>query len=197
VSAAARELGSRVHAVKVDARCVGTARKVGAAALLDVMGLDPFAGASGWLATTDADSLVPPDWFVRQMGYRSGGADLVVGTVHVVDWQDRSRLRPHWERAYAADHHPRAPGHRHVHGANLSFSAAAYLRAGGFADVASDEDVRLVQACRSAGASVIWASDLSVATSARRIGRAPLGFAWYLNQLAHTVDGTLPNLELA
>jgi hypothetical protein len=63
--------------------------------------------------------------------------------------------------------------------------------------VASDEDVRLVKACRSAGASVIWASDLSVATSARRIGRAPLGFAWYLNQLAHTVDATLPNLELA
>jgi glycosyltransferase involved in cell wall biosynthesis len=179
----APKLRSSVYVVQVNARRVGTARKTGVESLLRMH--DP---SCLWLSTTDADSTVPADWFVRQLAYRAEGAGVVVGTVHVDNWHDRGALRPHWESAYVAEHHHLADGHRHVHGANLSFSASAYLHTSGFPDVASDEDVRLVEAFRSAGETIAWANDLSVATSVRRIGRAPHGFASYLNQLAHALD---------
>jgi len=194
--ATARSIGlsSRLHLVHTDARRVGTSRRVGVARLLAVLG-----SGDHWLATTDADSVVPPDWFVRQLSYRAAGVGVVVGTVHVDDWQDRTRLRPHYDKAYVGDQPPQADGHRHVHGANLSFTARAYQRSGGFSEVANDEDVRLVESFRSAGESVVWASDLSVATSVRRVGRAPFGFAAHLNQLARALDGVgapEPSLEL-
>lgn len=182
VKRTATSLSCRVHVLSIDARSVGTARRVGMARLLEILGAD-----SDWLSTTDADSMVPRDWFRRQLAHRAAGAGLVAGTVHVPEWGSRPRLRPRWEREYTAD------GHRHVHGANLSFRSSAYLRAGGFADVTSDEDVGLVRAFSDAGEHVVWASDLSVATSARRLGRAPDGFAAYLNGLAVEVrDVTAP-----
>lgn len=182
--AAARTLDCCVHIVTIDAGSVGTARRVGVQRLLEV--LDP---ADDWVATTDADSVVPRSWFRRQLAHRAAGAAMVAGTVHVPEWEDRSLLRPHWELQYVAD------GHRHVHGANLAFQASAYLRVGGFADVVSDEDVRLVSGFVAAGERVVWAGDLSVATSARRVGRAPGGFAHYLDQLAAQLGAGVPQLE--
>jgi glycosyltransferase involved in cell wall biosynthesis len=171
--AAAGTLTSRVHIVSIDARRVGTARRVGVERLLDI--LDP---ATDWASTTDADSVVPFDWFRRQLAHRAAGAGLVAGRVRVTDWEGMARLRPHWERDYLA------PGRRHIHGANLAFELGAYRRVGGFVDVTSDEDVRLVNAFAAAGEEVVWATDVSVATSARRVGRAPHGFAGFLSQLA-------------
>lgn len=192
VSDVAGELTSRLHVVRVGGRRVGAARRRGVSRLLELSG-----GDESWVSTTDADTVVPPDWFLRQLEHRATGAALVVGTVHVDDWLDRGHLRPHWERAYGADREQLPSGHRHVHGANLAFDAAAYLRSGGFAEVANDEDVRLVQAFQDAGEPVVWASDMSAATSARRLGRAPHGFAAYLDQLAHVVEAPKPSLEMS
>lgn len=191
VGGVAEGLSCRVHAVRIDAGRVGTARRVGVDTLLESAG-----GSTPWVATTDADTVVPPDWFLRQLDHRRDGASLVVGTVNVNDWLERSHLRPHWERAYRADADGPSSDHRHVHGANLSFDATAYAAAGGFDDGASDEDVRLVRAFEDAGQHVVWASDLPVTTSARGVGRAPQGFATYLNRLALVVDTSQPILEL-
>lgn len=177
---------SRFHMIELDAGCVGTARRAGVAMLLELLGSD-----GDWISTTDADSTVPLDWFSRQLAHRTAGASLVAGSVHVAQWQEWARLRPHWEHAYVAD------GHRHVHGANLSFLASGYRRAGGFPDVESDEDVRLVQAFAELGEPITWATDMSVATSARRIGRAPRGFASYLNRLSSAMDVEVRELEAA
>lgn len=192
VHAAADDLACRVDVVRIDARQVGAARRVGVSRLLR----RPGCGAQ-WVSTTDADTVVPADWFLRQLEHRAGGAALVVGTVHVDDWLDRGELRPHWEGDYVADRDKPASEHRHVHGANLAFDATAYLRSGGFAEVANDEDVRLVRAFQDVGDRVVWATDMSVATSARLLGRAPHGFASYLNQLAHVVDSLVPTLEVS
>ncbi len=186
IDAAPRSAASRFHVTSLDAGCVGTARRVGMELLLELLEPD-----GDWVSTTDADSQVPLGWFRRQLAHRAAGASLVAGSVHVPHWQQRASLRPHWERAYAAD------GHRHVHGANLSFLASAYRRAGGFADVTSDEDVLLVRAFAEVGEPITWAGDLSVATSARRIGRAPHGFASYLNQLAGALQLDGPEMEAA
>lgn len=92
-----------VQGLALSLRNVGAARAAGASALLE-------RGAR-WLAFTDADTLVAPDWLVRQLEL---GADLVCGTVEVEDWSDHldhaAQLKQHFRRTYND-----AEGHRHVH----------------------------------------------------------------------------------
>ena len=101
------------------------------------------------------------------------------GTV-TVDW---SGHRPSLQRRYEK-HYSDADGHRHVHGANLGVSSSAYVKAGGFKPLAFDEDVALVDALRTTGATIAWSAAPRVRTSARLEPRAPLGFGAYLRLLA-------------
>ena len=158
-AAIARNLG--VSVVSVAARNVGIARAHGARYALD-------AGAR-WLAFTDADSVVGPEWLSAQLDQRS---DAVCGTVEVRDWGGYGdRLRQHHVETYTD-----ADGHRHIHGANLGVTAQAYLDVGGFQPLVSSEDVALVAALRQHGASIAWSAAPRVVTSARRGYRAPGGF---------------------
>ncbi len=131
-----------------------------------------------WIASTDADSVVPVHWLLAQMELAASGRDLVVGTVapRPVD------LDPDVLAAWHA-RHSSADGHEHVHGANLGFSLDAYDRVGGFAPLAVHEDVELVAAMRRAGVDWVATGVISVTTSGRRTGRAPHGFAGYLEGL--------------
>ena len=154
----------RVEAIEIDARNVGAARAAGAARLL--------AQGARWLAFTDADTRVAPDWLVAQLHLE---ADVVCGTVSVDDWSahhdQATMLRQHFENKYADN-----DGHRHIHGANLGVSAQAYRCAGGFAPLACSEDVALVAALEHCGASFAWSAAPRVSTSARRDARARGGF---------------------
>jgi hypothetical protein len=170
--------GITVRAVTVDAHNVGFARRAGMSELLDLI---PQSGT--WLATTDADSVVPENWFAAQLDHAAAGARVVAGTVTVEDWQEHS----HAVRDRATSDYLASP-HRHVHGANLSFTATAYLAAGGFSPLAFDEDVDLVGAFRANDEPIAWAMDLAVTTSARRQARAPRGFAGYLSSLADPLE---------
>lgn len=169
----------------IQARSVGAARAAGVAEVLRRTGpLDP---GSVWLATTDADTLVPPGWLTRQLGYAEAGWDAVVGTVTVTDWrQYPAGLPPLFARLYdaAGTDAPGSTGHPHVHGANLGFSAAAYLAAGGFGPARTAEDHALVSALAAAGSRVLRTTTVSVVTSARRRARAPHGFSHLLAGLA-------------
>ena len=165
----------RLEHVACQARSVGAAREAGCRHLIGAG--DP---AGLWLATTDADSTVPPDWIVRQLAHASLGARAVIGTVQVADWsQHPPHTGPRYRRRYRA-----RDGHRHVHGANMSMAASAYLAAGGFPAVAAEEDVAMIGRLAARGEPVVWAADLPVITSARLVGRAPAGFAGYLARLA-------------
>ncbi|MDM0045981.1 glycosyltransferase [Variovorax dokdonensis] len=154
-----------VSAIEVQVRNVGAARAQGAMRLLE-------RGAR-WLAFTDADTQVAPDWLVQQLQL---DAEVVCGTVAVNDWSEHApherRMEEHFRATYSD-----ADGHRHVHGANLGISAAAYRLVGGFSALASSEDVALVQALQAAGVQVAWSAAPRVYTSARRRARAPSGFA--------------------
>jgi glycosyltransferase involved in cell wall biosynthesis len=163
----------------IQARSVGAARAAGVEEVLRRTGpLDP---ASVWLATTDADTLVPPCWLTRQLRYAEGGWDAVVGTITVTDWrQFPAGLPPLFARHYDTA----GPTHPHVHGANLGFSAAAYLAAGGFGPTRTAEDHALVSALAIAGRQVLRTTTVSVVTSARRRARAPHGFSHLLAALA-------------
>lgn len=147
----------------VGARCpVGTARDLGMRRLIGPTGL--------WLATTDADSVVPESWLVDQVGC---GADVFVGTVALTAI-DRSR-HPDWARAYGSQ--VSGTVHTHVHGANLGMRADWYVAVGGFAPLACHEDRQLVELLAAAGAQVLRTTTCAVVTSARHSSRVEGGVA--------------------
>lgn len=171
--------------VEVAAGNVGLARLAGVRELLRrTGGLDP---AEVWMATTDADTLVPPCWLGRQLRYAAGGWEAVVGTVVVRDWAGYPpRVQAAFTEWYATAPPGGAPGrHPHVHGANLGVSAAAYLAAGGFDALRTAEDHALVQALESAGRRVLRTTGVAVVTSARRDSRAAGGFGHFLARFEH------------
>jgi len=158
-----------VDTIAVNARNVGIARARGAEHLLHAH--------ARWLAFTDADSEVAPDWLCEQLALE---ADAVCGPVDVDDWSEHPpRTRDAFARRYFA-----VDGHRHVHGANLGVSAAAYRRAGGFEPLECAEDVAFVCALLAAGTRVVWSARPRVVTSGRRIARVRGGFADTLARIA-------------
>lgn len=176
------ELASRAGAtvLEISARNVGAARAAGMRAALRAAGrLSPPAGV--WLATTDADTIVPPSWLVHQLRFADEGWDAVVGTVTVADWAEHPpAVPPLFLQRYGSA----AGSHPHVHGANLGFSAAAYLAAGGFGASPTAEDHALVRALAAAGSRILRTTEVNVVTSARRRARAPHGFSHLLLGLA-------------
>jgi glycosyltransferase involved in cell wall biosynthesis len=176
-AATARACGAAV--ISIRARNVGAARAAGMTALLRLTaGRDP---AATWLATTDADTVVPPGWLWRQLEYANAGWDVVLGTVTVTNWDGHPPHLPDaFERRYAFGAGP----HPHVHGANLGIRASAYLAAGGFPPLRTAEDHALLAAATEAGCDVLQAGDLAVETSSRRQARAPNGFGHLLRTLA-------------
>ncbi|MDQ6782355.1 MAG: glycosyltransferase family 2 protein [Actinomycetota bacterium] len=173
VAGASIALELDLHLLEIRAGSVGEARRVGMAEMVARLGV-----TGTWLATTDADSMVPPHWLARQLAHARGGATVVAGTVEVADWSSRSAgVRRSAEEAYEGTNR------RHVHGANLGLHAESYLGVGGFQALERNEDVALVAALARAGELIAWAEDLAVTTSSRRLARAPGGFAAYLDAL--------------
>lgn len=172
----ARRAGAAV--VTIGARSVGAARAAGVREVLRrTAHLDP---ADVWLATTDADTLVPASWLSQHVGYGDQGWDAVAGTVWVTDWSGyRSEVPVLFRERYG----PSTGPHAHVHGANLGCRAAAYLRAGGFPGVPTAEDHALITALTATGSRIRHTGALTVITSARRDSRAPHGFGEYLAEL--------------
>lgn len=154
-----------VDLLAVQARNVGVARAAGAHHLLD-------AGAR-WLAFTDADTRVSPNWLADQLSLH---AEVVCGTISVADWDAHGALAHRARRAFTA-HYQDRDGHRHVHGANLGVAARAYLRIGGFAALTCSEDQALVDRLEANGANIAWTCLPRVTTSARPYSRVEGGFA--------------------
>lgn len=148
---------------------VGKARGAGAELLLNL--------GVGWLAFTDADTIVPPDWLFQQI---EANADAVCGIVEVDSWRGYGdRVREHYLNLYQFKDE-----HRHVHGANLGVSAQAYRRAGGFQPLPSHEDVCVVADLERTGARIAWTSSNPAVTSARTDYKCREGFGEYLANLA-------------
>ena len=162
----AMHLGART--VNLSAKNVGLARQAGACVALG-------AGAR-WLAFTDADTVVAPDWLAMQLALK---ADAVCGTVGVDDWGAYGeRMHRHFELTYID-----ADGHSHIHGANLGVCATAYATAGGFLGLETGEDVALVEALRLSGAKIAWSRAPRVVTSVRPNYKAPGGFGATLQRI--------------
>jgi len=158
-----------VSVLPIQARKVGVARALGADQLL--------AQGARWLAFTDADTQVAPDWLVAQLGLQ---ADAVCGTVMPNDWHGHP---PEVRHRFARDYLDR-DDHRHIHGANFGVCARAYRQAGGFPPLSCHEDVALVQALQAMGAHIAWSARPRVSTSTRPQSKARGGFGDTLRQWA-------------
>lgn len=164
----ARSLG--ICVIEVDRRNVGVARATGANAALSLN--------ARWLAFSDADTRVAPDWLVQQL---QCDCDAVCGVIGVDSWAGHSdAVRKNFIATYRDEE-----GHRHIHGANLGVAAHAYALVGGFPHVTHNEDVALVNALIAAGVTIAWSAKPRVVTSARLDARAPLGFGATLRKISH------------
>jgi glycosyltransferase involved in cell wall biosynthesis len=176
--AVAEAMGAQTMAIS--ARNVGFARAAGGQAAID-------AGAR-WLAFTDGDSLVAPNWLSAQLAHQAQGADAVCGTISVGDWAGYGeKMSVHFGATYLD-----MDGHRHIHGANMGVSADAYQRAGGFQPLETSEDVALVAALEKLGARIAWSATPRVMTSARPDFRAPGGFGATLQRIHQEGQWVLP-----
>lgn len=172
----------RVDTVRLEARCVGVARAAAAAELL--------GRGARWLASTDADSEVPPEWLVAQL---EGRCDAFCG---LVDIATTSRMEKRLRRAFQK-RQQWGDDHGRIHGANFGVSAQAYLAAGGFAPLRCGEDVALVRRLQRLGAAVRWAGAPIVMTSARLVGRATGGFSAYLAGMEGARPATAEDRRMA
>jgi glycosyltransferase involved in cell wall biosynthesis len=170
----AGRFGAHVHFVSVDAGCVGAARAAGFEYAREHC---PAAIERTWYATTDADSVVNAQWLPRMT---SADADMVLGVVRVPLWR---HFPAEVARRYLRAYHSKDRSHNHIHGANMGFRAAAYWRVGGFRALPTGEDVELVERFQAAGMRIHRDAKLVVATSDRRDGHAPRGFAQHLRDL--------------
>lgn len=161
--------------VETDAGNVGIARIQAAE-----MALQRYAGPLDecWIANTDADCIVPEHWLLDQLAIAESGVAAIAGTVDVDSYAEHA---PGVEYLFRTTYtiHPDGT-HPHVHGANLGMRADAYLRAGGWAGLATAEDHDLWQRLHEIGTPRASVARLSVITSGRRQARAPHGFAGVL-----------------
>jgi glycosyltransferase involved in cell wall biosynthesis len=183
---AQRALGPHHLVVAVELRNAGAARRTGVAAGLEHLGR--FDAARTWLAATDADTTVPPDWLAHHLEQARRGWTAVAGVVAVDDFSEHPA---HVAEAFRAHYAVGPDGeHDHVHGANLGCRADAYLDVGGWPAIPLAEDRELWGALRRRGWPAAASARSSVTTSGRAIGRAVGGFADVLRGLgtAHGPD---------
>ena len=175
--ALAGQFGSDVHVVTIDARNVGAARAAGFSYARTLC--EALDDARIWYATTDADSVVDPDWLLRQTG---ADADMVLGVVRIATWREFPAAAT---RRYLAAYRSktRRDSHEHVHGANMGFRARLVLAGRRIRGACKRRRCRSGARFESAGLRIVRDAQLSVLTSRRQAGRAPDGFAAHLRSL--------------
>ncbi|GJG87162.1 hypothetical protein tb265_23430 [Gemmatimonadetes bacterium T265] len=161
----------------------------------DALGATPAAGV---LATTDADTVVAPDWLAATLAEFAAGADAVGGRVvaarldalpaaarglYLYDVGYR-HLVAAVDALFDPEPHDPWPRHHQHFGASLAVTADAYARVGGMPGVGALEDVRLYEALVRAGLRVRHSPRVRAATSARASGRARVGLATQIAEWA-------------
>jgi cellulose synthase/poly-beta-1,6-N-acetylglucosamine synthase-like glycosyltransferase len=169
----------RVSLLEMDGENVGRARALGCEHVLAEF--SDIALERIWLATTDADTRVPTDWLLAQIRQHDSGVDAWAGRVAVTEWPaHRLAVATKWQRDYDAEARP-------IHGASFGLNARMYVDVGGFPSLRTSEDRALHLALVAAGARIHYDASVPVVTSARRVARAPHGFATALTRAELTL----------
>jgi glycosyltransferase involved in cell wall biosynthesis len=132
-----------------------------------------------WIANTDADCRVPPDWLSRQLDVARRRVHAVAGVVRL-DPAAPEPLAERFRHHYAVGTHR----HRHVHAANLGVCVEAYRAVGGWSPhSAIGEEHHLWRRLRQRHVEALHDPALWVFTSHRTHGRVVGGFATRLRRL--------------
>jgi hypothetical protein len=176
---------------------VGTARRL----LMDAAYARLRLTHGAAILSTDADTVVEPDWIARNLaalypGPHGSGADVVGGVIQLfledfalLDHGTRAAYRN--DRAFQhgvahlealLDPDPADPWPRHLEhfGASLACTPQIYARVGGLPPVKPLEDVAFIDQLRKAGTRIRHAPEVRVYTSARLDGRAEVGLSGQL-----------------
>lgn len=172
----------KVHVECVSAGRVGLARNAGIVAAVLRAQLPP---EQLWVATTDADSIVPADWLERHYAIAVEGAHVLTGTVE----PDPSELNSTTLSTWYAGHELRE-GHPHIHGANLGLRADVFAKLGGFGDQELHEDRDFVAKARRRGYVITATDSCRVRTSGRLQSRVRGGFADFLAHIDSKAEHT-------
>jgi cellulose synthase/poly-beta-1,6-N-acetylglucosamine synthase-like glycosyltransferase len=150
------------------------------------------------ILSTDADTIVTPDWLTRMLDHFDRGFDAVAGRpimrsaeLSGLAAEQRARLQAVGKyQALVAYLRRRRTGDDAAHhncesGASIALTLASYRAIGGCPAVPLGEDRALFAAVRRAGGRVCHAGDVKVYTSGRLVGRAPGGTADTIRRWCH------------
>ncbi len=172
----------RLRCVAGPGRGAGPARALG----MDVAcaRLESVGAASGLLASTDADSVVAPDWLCRQIEAIEAGAEAIGGEIALdVDEAGALPLEVLERRSFELADRLRAARrrgpaeHAHFSGASLGVTPRAYRRVGGMGQLAALEDQEFEDRLAGTGIAIHRRRSVRVTTAARTSGRAERGLA--------------------
>jgi GT2 family glycosyltransferase len=166
---------------------VGWARRLAMDAAADVL-----RRPDDVVLTTDADTLVAPDWIDANLRALNGDCDAVAGAA-VLMRRERDQLAAEhrrrlltagkyftalaYLRAEQAPPHDPWPRHEYEGGASIALRLETYRAIGGSPVLPTGEDRALFDAVRALGGRVRHATDVRVFTSCRLTGRAEGGTA--------------------
>lgn len=179
--------GLRLNLLEGPGRGAGHARRVGME--VAYARLLSSGRPDGLIASTDADTVVAPDWLSMQLEAAARGARAIGGRIElrgdadlpqgVAGWRvEQGRLRQR-ELLAAVDSvgGPIQSEHWQFSGASLALTAATYAEIGGLEPRVALEDEYLERALVRCGVPIERPLDVRVATSARLVGRAKRGLA--------------------
>lgn len=165
----------------------GPARRVGMDAAC--RRLHAVGRPEGLIASTDADTVVAPNWLAAQIDAAARGARAIGGRIEL-SAPELAELPPgvaHRHAAKARRRHAqvlareRAEGgaaeHWQFSGASLALTAATYAEVGGLGEHTDLEDEALERTLRRHGVPIERSLAVRVTTSARVTGRAGRGLA--------------------
>ena len=199
---AAKYPGMRLYILEGPGRGAGQARRVGMEEARDrFFSLDR---PEGLIASTDADTLVAPNWLSAQLRATARGARAIGGRIELRDEADLPRDVSGWRAEQgrlrqrelltaldpADEEGPVRTEHWQFGGASLALTAATYEEIGGLEPRAALEDEYLERALARRGVPIERPLAVRVMTSARLVGRAKRGLAQDLALASWVRDNT-------
>lgn len=153
------------------------------------------------IASTDADTVVSPDWLGRQLSAAADGARAIGGRIELLDEEGASETVRSWRDLRGRARHLEllergdlGSGSRVEHwqfsGASMSLTAEAYREVGGMEPLSSLEDEQLESSLQRCNIPIQRPLDVRVSTSPRLVGRASRGLAKDLSLASWLQDNT-------
>lgn len=173
----------------------GHARRVGMETACDR--LHAVGRPHALISSTDADTIVAPDWISAQLAAAECGARAIGGRIELADDGTVPKALLEWHLTRGNSRYRKllsepAPSGKTEHwqfsGASMALTSAVYRKVGGLEPRDALEDEQLERVLREHGIPIERLLSVRVTTSARLVGRAGQGLAHDLSTAAKTLN---------